>query len=469
MRAFVIGGTHSGCGKTTVTLGLLAALADKGLQVQPFKAGPDFIDSGLHRLVTGRPSRNLDLWMCGEEYVRDSFLRHGSCADVSVVEGVMGLYDGTFSTAHLARSLRIPVILVVDAYGLAESAGPIVKGFKDWGRSAEDPGTELAGVIFNRVASASHYARLARSVKDVPVLGYLPRDVRFEIPHRHLGLVVAEENPVSAEGLRRLSESILEHVDVDALLAVSPSPDLSSLAPKKSLTGPRDGPPSVRIAVAMDKAFCFYYQDNIDLLNGARGEVDFFSPLEDAGLPGDIDAVYIGGGYPELHAAALSANKTMRRSVKEWAEAGRPLYGECGGLMYLCRSLADLEGRIFDMADVFPFRTAMTRGRAFLGYRQISFSQDCMLGLKGSQARGHEFHYSEITDVKNGKECGVYEVHDGYGDHLGKEGYHYRGTLGSYIHVHFGSNRRIAERFVESALSVQGNPSTGAHATSRGA
>jgi cobyrinic acid a,c-diamide synthase len=256
-------------------------------------------------------------------------------------------------------------------------------------------------------------------------------------------------------------------VDVDALLVASASPDLSSLGPKKSLSGPQDAPPSVRIAVAMDKAFCFYYQDNIDLLKASGGEVDFFSPLEDVGLPENIGAVYIGGGYPELHAAALSANKAMRGSVKEWAESGRPLYGECGGLMYLCRSLTDLEGRIFDMADVFPFRTAMTRGRAFLGYRQISFSQDCMLGLKGGKARGHEFHYSKITDAVNGMECRVYEVQDGYGDHLGKEGYRYRGVLGSYIHVHFGSNSRIAERFVESALPVQGKPSTGAHATSR--
>ncbi len=299
------------------------------------------------------------------------------------------------------------------------------------------------------------------------MLGYLPRDVRFEIPHRHLGLVVAEENPISPEDLRRLSESVLEHVDVEALLAASASPDLSSLAPKKSLSAPQDAPPSVRIAVAMDKAFCFYYQDNIDLLKGVGGEVNFFSPLAGAGLPENIDAVYIGGGYPELHAAALSANKAMRRSVKEWAESGRPLYGECGGLMYLCRSLTDLEGRVFDMADVFPFRTAMTRGRAFLGYRQISFSQDCMLGLKGSQARGHEFHYSKITDMPNGKEYGVYRVQDGYGADLGKEGYHYRGTLGSYIHVHFGSNSLIAERFVESALPVHGNPSTGARATLR--
>lgn len=465
MRAFVVGGTHSGCGKTTITLGLLAALAEKGLQVQSFKAGPDFIDSGLHRLATGRPSRNLDLWMCGEEYVQDSFMRHGSRADISVVEGVMGLYDGAFSTAHLARSLRIPVVLVVDAYGMAESAGPMVQGFKEWGPSGEDFRIELAGVIFNRVASASHYGRLARSVRDVPVLGYLPRDVRFEIPHRHLGLVVAEENPVSGEDLHRLSHSILEHVDLDALLAVSASPDPPPEKAEKLAAQPQDPPPSVRVAVAMDRAFCFYYQDNLDLLKGAGGEVIPFSPLADANLPGNIDGVYIGGGYPELHAADLSANESMRRSLKEWAESGRPLYGECGGLMYLCRSSSDLDGRIFDMAGIFPFRTAMTEGRAFLGYRQISFSQDCMLGPKGQQARGHEFHYSKIADHAVGKEHGVYKVLDGYGNDLGTEGYRYKGVLGSYIHVHFGSNSGIAGRFVESALSARVR--TGTRANSR--
>lgn len=467
MRAFVIGGTHSGCGKTTITLGLCAALAQKGLQVQPFKAGPDFIDSGLHRLACGRPSRNLDLWMCGEEYVRDSFLRYGSCADVSVVEGVMGLYDGAFSTARLARSLRIPVVLVVDAYGLAESAGPIVKGFKEWGASAGDSGTEVAGVIFNRVASASHYARLARSVRDVPVFGYLPRDILFEIPHRHLGLVVAEENPVSAEELRRFSDSLLEHVDVDSLLAASASPDLPSEKACVLPASPRESAPSVRVAVAMDKAFCFYYQDNLDLLKRAGGEVVFFSPLADGGLPENIGGVYLGGGYPELHAAALSANRAMLRSLKEWAESGGPLYGECGGLMYLCRSLSDLEGRVFDMAGIFPFRTAMTTGRAFLGYRRISFSEDCLLGPRGQEARGHEFHYSTITGETSGKERGAYNVLDGYGNDLGKEGYQYREVLGSYIHIHFGSNSTIPERFVESLSSGDGKGSAGIRANPR--
>ncbi len=456
MRAFVVGGTHSGCGKTTVTLGLLAACAAKGLKVQSFKAGPDFIDSGLHRLATGKASRNLDLWMCGEEYVRASFLRHGMEADVAVVEGVMGLYDGNSSTARLANVLGIPVVLVVDAFGMAESAGAMVQGFKDWGLTTGLSGMALGGVIFNRVASTSHYERLARSVKDVPVLGYLPRDLHFEIPHRHLGLVTAEESPVSAADLHRLSESVLEHVDVDALLDIAASPALSAGRAEVFVKHPKSPAPSVRIAVALDKAFCFYYQDNIDLLKASGADVVFFSPLADAALPEDIDGVYIGGGYPELHAAALSANASMRTSLKAWAESGRPLYGECGGLMYLCAALRDFDGRVFDMVGVFPFQTVMTKGRALLGYRQVSFAEDCMLGLKGEIVRGHEFHYSKIVDVPDRERYAVYRVANGHGDDLGSEGYRHKGVLGSYVHVHFGSNKRIAGRFVDAADRERG-------------
>ena len=456
MRAFVVGGTHSGCGKTTVTLGLLAALAARGLKVQPFKAGPDFIDSGLHRLATGRTSRNLDLWMCGEGYVRDSFLRHGSLADVSVVEGVMGLYDGDLSTARLARVLDIPVILVVDAFGMAESAGPMVKGFKDWALIGRHGGMALGGVIFNRVASPAHFERLKRSVEHVPVLGYLPRDLSFDIPHRHLGLVVAEENPVSAHDLKSLAESVLAHVDIDRLLSFAASPAPSS-ARAPGLPEAPEGPSAqvVRIAVALDKAFCFYYQDNLDLLKESGGEIVFFSPLADARLPENVDGVYIGGGYPELHAAALSANRSMRASLREWAETGGLLYGECGGLMYLCRSLADFEGRTFEMAGVFPFHTVMTDTRAALGYREVSFFSDCMLGLKGARARGHEFHYSKIADAPEGGSSAAYRAADGRGAPLGAEGYRYKGVLGSYVHLHFGSNPAIAARFVAWALKAR--------------
>jgi len=448
MRAFVIAGTHSGCGKTTVVLGLAAALRKKGRVVQPFKAGPDFIDSGLHRLAAGRTSRNLDLWMCGERYVRNSFALHSANADTAVIEGVMGLFDGSESTARLAGVLSVPVVLVVDGYGMAESAAPIVKGMREWGEA--NYGIELKGVIFNRVASRRHYERLCRGVEGVAPLGYLPRDGRFEIPHRHLGLVVADEEPISREGLDGLSRAVLEHIDIGGLEALSASTFPSALS-----EGQDRGPaaPSVRIAVAADKAFCFYYEDNIDLLKKAGAEIVFFSPLSDGHLPAPIDAVYIGGGYPELYGEALSKNGAMLRDVRAWSEAGRPVYAECGGLMYLCRSIVDFEGRRFEAAGIFPFEAVMEKKGAHLGYREVLLREDCVLGIKGERLRGHEFRYSDLLDEGPGSLPGrAYAVKNGSGEEQAAEGYRYKNTLGSYIHVHFGSNEAISGRFVDFAL-----------------
>jgi cobyrinic acid a,c-diamide synthase len=450
MRAFVIGGTHSGCGKTTAALGIAAALRKKGRTVQPFKAGPDFIDSGLHKLAAGRVSRNLDLWMCGEAYVRSAFLRNSADADVSVVEGVMGLYDGSASTAHLAGALAVPVVLVIDAYGMAESAAPIVKGMKEWG--ADKLAIEVKGVIFNRVASSRHYARLCLGIEGVALLGYLPRDASFAIPHRHLGLVVAEEAPIAPDAIDRLADEVTAHIDLDALEALSASTFPFSLDAR----GERQATaPSARIAVASDAAFCFYYADNIDLLREAGAEVVFFSPLSDAHLPAGIDAVYVGGGYPELYGEALSANATMLGDIRAWSEAGRPLYAECGGLMYLCRSIRDFEGRTYETVGVFPFDAVMEKNGARLGYREVVLREDCVLGAKGERIRGHEFRYSDIRagGLAIRPEC-VYSVKNGTGEDLPVEGYRHKKTLASYIHVHFGSNEAIPRRFI--AFAVEG-------------
>ncbi len=446
MRGIVIGGTHSGCGKTTVTLGLLAALRKKGLTVQPFKAGPDFIDSGLHRVAAGLVSRNLDLWMCGEDYVRDCFFRYGSKTDIAVVEGVMGLYDGALSTAALSRALAVPAVLVVDAYGMAESACAVVTGFRQWGLGLPGGPAEVKGVIFNRVASMRHYERLVRGLEGVQPLGYLPREAAFEIPHRHLGLTVAEEEPVSSQALDKLADAILGHVDVDGLLALS-STESSDRVSKPAEPSP--SPESCRIAVAADRAFCFYYQDNLDLLHEAGAEICFFSPLADAGLPAGIDAIYVGGGYPELYGGALSENASMRRAVGQWAESGGPIYAECGGLMYLSRTIRDFEDRVFDMAGVFPFDIAMGRQRPHLGYREIALREDSILGPLGQKLRGHEFRYSRIMEGSAFPGRQIYETTDGSGERAATEGYRYKNVLGSYIHVHFGSNLNTAGSFVD--------------------
>lgn len=485
MRGVMVTGTHSGCGKTTITLGLIAALKIKGLDVQPFKVGPDFIDTGLHSAITGRRSRNLDIWMCGMDYVKDCFERQSAGADIAVVEGVMGMYDGEFSSARLASLLKLPVILVVDAYGMAESAGALVKGFKEFGvMSHESSGINskskiqnsilltpdskpsFAGVIFNNVASDRHFKRLKESVRDIPVLGYLPRNMDYKIPHRHLGLVTAEENPVNLKEINRLSDTVLEYIDVERIIQDSKfriktsrfkTPDSKLLTPKSEL----------RVAVAHDRAFCFYYEDNLDLLRNAGAGIIRFSPLSDESLPADINAIYLGGGYPELYAGELSENRAMLQSVKRFAEVGNPVYAECGGFMYLTEGIYDFDNKFYAMSGVFPFRTRMRKGRVHLGYREVKLNSDCMLGRKGDIVRGHEFHYSEL--IKNTQErkrrseevsdeelsifetpklMKTYSVRDGSGNRLDDEGHQMKNTVGSYIHVHFGSGQKVSESFL---------------------
>ncbi|MBI4684417.1 MAG: cobyrinate a,c-diamide synthase [Nitrospirae bacterium] len=480
MRGFIIAGTHSGCGKTTITFGLMAALKKRGLKVQPFKAGPDFIDTGLHRLVTGRHSRNLDIWMCGEKYVKECFHKYAADADISIIEGVMGMYDGEYSTAKLAGLLNLPVILVVDAYGMAESAGAIVRGFVSYSpiHPFTDSPIRIAGVIFNRVASDNHFKRLKDNVqvgdstlRDVTVLGYLPRDLDFEIPHRHLGLTVAEETPIAKENIAKLADSVLEHIDVEkiieqkipapydtgqsiALYSVIPACRESFLA--EGLQTSRNDKNTI-IAIAYDKAFCFYYEDNLDLLKNAGAEIVTFSPLSDKKIPDNVDAIYIGGGYPELYAYQLSRNASMLRAIRKWADSGRPIYAECGGLMYLSKGIYDFEGNLYKMAGVFPFETIMKKERVSLGYREVKLLKDSILGRKDDVLRGHEFHYSEIKGTANRKLSiidKIYSIKDMKGQNIYKEGFRFKNTLASYVHIHFGSNPDIANNFINFSMET---------------
>lgn len=459
MRGIVVAGTHSGCGKTTVTLGLLAALKKKGLTIQAFKAGPDFIDIGIHKLITKRASRNLDIWMCGKDYVRNCFITHSRTADISVVEGVMGLYDGNFSTAVLAHTLDLPVILVVDAYGMAESAGAVVAGFRDWGSGISQKNTNpqtltpnpfICGIIFNRVGSENHYKRLKDSIKGIPVFGYLPRDSSFEIPHRHLGLMVAEENPITAENIDRLADTVLQNIDVEKVLRSAECgmrKDYEPEIPNSNLVTRNSSP--VTIAVAYDKAFCFYYEDNLDLLRAAGAEIVTFSPISDSSILDNADAIYIGGGYPELYAAELSENTLMLKAIHAWADSGKPIYAECGGLIYLSKDILDLDGILHKMTGVFPFETVMNKKRTRLGYRELMVKEDCILGKKEETFKGHEYHYSEIKSSP--QPAMVYSVRDGQGKDIGIEGYRIKNTLASYIHIHFGSSRDAAKCFVDFA------------------
>lgn len=440
----IIAGTHSGCGKTTVTLGLMAALQNRGFRVQPFKCGPDFIDPTLHQLVTGRTSRNLDIRMCGEAFVLETFSRHVQSADCGIIEGVMGLFDGgKGSAATLAEYLGIPVILAVDVRSAAESIAAVIHGF-----TSLEPNVTVAGVICNRIGTDRHRQMIAEAVQKyckVPVLGYLPRNEEITIPSRHLGLHMGEENPLNQGGLQQLVAMMETHVDLDALLHLT-----SVIKPKTSTLeqGLTTSPSSVRIGIARDEAFCFYYEDNLDMLVRAGAELVFFSPMHDAGLPKNIQGLYLGGGYPELYAEQLSKNRVMRHDVLAFCTQGKPVYGECGGFMYLTRSITDQEQHTFPMTGVFPFKAVLQPRLRRLGYRQIHLQNNTILGPKESVLHGHEFHYSMIGDAATAS-CS-YLLDDGR-----NEGYTYKNTLAGYMHLHWGRTPETAVHFVQSCRQPQ--------------
>lgn len=443
--AFIVAGAASGSGKTLVTLGLLEALKRRGLNVRAFKAGPDYIDPGLHRAVLGRPSYNLDTWMMGAEGVRETFARAVSGADCAVIEGVMGLFDGRDgrseegSTAHLAKTLGVPVLLVLNAEKAARSMGAVIKGFE-----AYDPGVDVRWALFNKTGSPRHAGILKDSMprgSRVRLLGCIARDEALVVKERHLGLVTASEDPGYIRRVAKKAADVLEEsVDLKELLG-SPSVKVSCDNESHVFRGER-----VRIAVAMDQAFSFYYQENLDILESLGAELLPFSPLADSALPEGAEGIYIGGGYPELHAQALEANRPLRDSVRGLAKRGLPVYAECGGLMYLGKAI-EREGRRSAMAGVFPWATRLLPGRKALGYRVVSLTPECPF-LKRGRIRGHEFHYSELV-------FGPGEVGMGYvvmdGSKRAPEGFSRGNALASYIHLHFASNPAFPKAFIRLA------------------
>ena len=448
-KGFIIAGTASGSGKTTLTLALLAALAARGYRLAPFKVGPDFIDPGHHTRITGITSRNLDGWMLSKEYNQILFARCSREAEFAVIEGVMGLYDGydgrseDGSSAQMAKWLDLPVLLVVDARSMARSAAALLQGFERF-----DPEVRFAGVVFNRIGSPRHLGYLREALEGhvkMPCLGGIPRETAIEIPERHLGLHTVEDHPLDTPTVNHLVELVENHVDMDYLASL---PDALPSGPPVSLPSPSQLPNEVRIGVARDAAFCFYYQDNLDLLEENGAEIVLFTPLGDQTLPENLDGLYFGGGYPELHASRLSENLRLREEVRFCSRAGMPIYAECGGFMYLCDRLTDIEGATRPMAGCFPFGTRMLDRRRALGYREVRLAKPSPLGPQGLVGRGHEFHYSELVDV-DGTVGKVYETAPRSGEERHPEGFKIHNTLGSYIHLHFGSNPAMASHFVE--------------------
>ena len=432
-RGFVVGAVNSGAGKTTLSLGLMAAMKKRGLVVQPFKVGPDFIDPGLHTLVTGRPSRNLDPWMCGKEYTKKSFAASMQDAHVAVVEGVMGVLDGgESSTLSVARLIGLPLLLVLDVRSMAETAALPVKGLLEL-----EKGIKVAGVVLNRVASERHFKMVKNAIKcycNVPVFGYLPRDEGISMPERHLGLFTADDGYITEDFIERLVEVLQRYIDIDSILhttMIEPE-NLCSESLQKAEK-------FCRVGIAKDRAFCFYYPDNIEILEEQGAKCIYFSPLEDRMLP-DVDALYIGGGYPELYAKELSENTTMLNAIRQFIDQGGPVYAECGGFMYLTEGIYLDSGEFYQMVGVFPFRTRLRKTRASLGYRKVKLKKDTPLGKKGTTLRGHEFHYS-VIDGNNTK--GLDNIYEG------AEGYMINNVVASYVHLHFASNTEAICSFVE--------------------
>lgn len=443
--AILVAGTSSGCGKTTITLGLLAALRNLGLAVQPFKCGPDFIDPGLHQLACGRVSRNLDLWMMGEARVRETFATSTAAgADISVIEGVMGMFDGReSSSAALAKRLGVPVVLILDVHSAAESMAAVLKGFETL-----DPEVPPVAVILNRVASPRHLALVSGAIRlhcRAEILGHLPQSLDFSMPARHLGLFTGEEQPISPEGLASLAATISAQVNLERLLELAATATVSSA--ENGSARHESVETQARIGVARDRAFCFYYEDNFDLLRAAGAELVFFSPLEDRTLPEGLDGLYLGGGYPELYAQELSGNLGMRQAVYDWAQSGRPIYAECGGFMYLTQGIAGDDLGVLPMAGVFPVTARMQKKRASLGYREVRLARDCFFGPASTVLRGHEFHYSVIDAMPEHIER-IYTVNSSVNGDDRNEGYRYKNVLGGYLHLHFGFNPRMAGEFV---------------------
>ena len=448
MKRIIFAATTSGTGKTTITCGIQRALAKRGLKVQPYKVGPDYIDTEYHFVASGNKSRNLDEFMLPEEEIRYLFARNAENADVNIIEGVMGLYDGLgaspdyCSTASMAKILDCPVILVIDGKSMAASAAALVLGYK-----MMDERINIAGVIANNVSTENHFNIVKSAVEKytgIPVIGRIPKDEKFSLSSRHLGLTPSVETEGLEEKLNYIAEVVEKHLDLDQLLKLSNAKPVNFDPERRSKIA---GIANLRLGLAYDKAFNFYYQDSLDLLEEMGVEICRFSPLADEKLP-NVDGIFLGGGFPEMFARELSGNKRLLAEIRKKSEEGMPIYAECGGLMYLGETLESLEGEFFEMTGILRGRSVMSKRLQRFGYCKGSAREDTLLSERGQVVRGHEFHYSDFeSDMRN-----AYEMKKRMSDGKLKVwggGYQKNNTLGTYLHTHFAGDYQIAKQFVQ--------------------
>lgn len=444
----MLAGTNSGVGKTTIVTGLLAYLAHKGLKVQPFKVGPDYIDPGFHAKAAGRPSFNLDTWMTSAEKLPSSFAHLSKTADISIIEGVMGLYDGgangISSSADIAKRLHAPVILILDCRSVGYSIAATALGFREY-----DPKVQIKGVILNRLGSDRHEAMI-RSVMDkihMPVLGAFHRDESLKTPERHLGLTPVGETETD-HLIQHMAEAAGKWLDIPAILKIAgEAPDLE-IAEGES----RPHEKCVRVGIARDEAFSFYYPDSLSWLEQEGAELVPFSPLRDHNIP-DVDGLIYGGGFPEMFLEKLSGNESMKQSVLKAAALGMPIYAECGGLMYLCRSIRGFNGEEYPMTGLIPAVTEMQSKLQRVGYVTGKAVRQSVIADKGDTLKGHEFHFSTLEPGPDYP--WAYELQGTRQKSAHLDGFAQKNILATYLHISFAGNPKAAKKWIASCAAYK--------------
>jgi cobyrinic acid a,c-diamide synthase len=454
-QAILISATHSGAGKTTVTGVVMAALRRRGLRVQPFKVGPDFIDAAHHAEACGRPGVNLDTFLQGEDGARHAFERWSDDADIAVIEAMGGLFDGVDGTgrgspAELAKLLGVPVVVVLDVWGMTRTAAPILRGLRDF-----DPEVRIAGCVLNRVGSPGHATMIVDSLpEDVRgmVIGSVPASADLAIPERHLGIVTVQELGGAAERAEARERAAVD-LDLDRLVEIAGGTRRGPLAPPFTPAPPPSHGERVRMAIAQDAAFHFYYEENLELLREAGFELVPFSPIADPSLPPDVDIVYLGGGYPESFAAELAANESLASDLRDRATAGLPIFAECGGFIYLGRSLTGFDGETHPMASVLPLDFTMDPAHLSIAYVTATTAADSPLGPAGTTARGQEFHQSRVTAATQ-NDLPLFDLARPDG-HRSRAGLAHPTIAASYVHLHLASNPEIATNLAVAARAAR--------------